>query len=191
MSCLLGVRPTLKLRILFAAPPVGAGDAHELECADLAGVADVAAAAKIREFGVRALRDTAFFQVGEEIELEGLTGPLLLSLGLAQARHHEPVLPLHGLSHARIKPHEVLGRKRTGKPEVVVETRINGRPDAKFGIRHEFDHRLGEDVGGGVAHPVEAFLLGQGLEVFLGFDGVSHGDNSCRWGRGRASGRRP
>jgi hypothetical protein len=101
-----GAVDSLKLRILFAAAPVGAGDAHELECADLAGVADVAAAAEVREFGVRALRDAAFFQVGEEVELEGLTGPLLVGLGLAQARHHEPVLPfmdfrMRASSHTR------------------------------------------------------------------------------------------
>ncbi len=47
-----------------------------------------------------------------------------------------------------------------GQAEVVVEAGVDGRPDAQFGFGHELDHRLGEDVGGRVAHARQALGLG-------------------------------
>src|SRR5262245_39694757 len=47
----------LEHRVLLAAPPVGAGDAHELEGRDLLRRVQVAAAAEVGEGAMGALRD--------------------------------------------------------------------------------------------------------------------------------------
>src|SRR5256885_8377503 len=66
-----GAVNALKLWILFVAFVVGAGDAGELECADIAGAHDVRTGAEIGELAVAIERD--FFALGnilDDIELE-------------------------------------------------------------------------------------------------------------------------
>ncbi len=177
----------LELRILLAAAPVSPGDAHELERRDLAGVVHVTAAAEVGEVGVRALRDVALLEVGEEVELEGLIRPLTLSLRLGERRHHEGMLSGDGLPHPVIQPLQVVLAQWTRQAEVVVEAGFDGRPDAQLGFGHEFDHGLGEDVGGRVAHARKALFLGQGREINMGLrhDCKLRGEWRARWNESR------
>src|SRR5438874_10353065 len=76
-----GAVDTLKLRVLFVAFVVGAGDAGELERADVACAHDVRAGAEIGELAVAIERD--FFALGnvlDDVEFE-LTGRRSLTKG--------------------------------------------------------------------------------------------------------------
>src|SRR5215471_9008290 len=72
-----GTVDTLQHGVLLAAPPVGAGDAHELEGGDLARMVHVSTTAEVSEVGVRALRDVTVLNILEEVEFEGLLTPEL------------------------------------------------------------------------------------------------------------------
>ena len=184
----------LELGVGLVTAPVGAGDAHQLERRNLAGVVHVAAAAEVGELAVGALRDGAVLDVREQVELEGLVAPALLRLGAGDGGHLEGQPPPDRLAHAPPQPGQVLLREGAGQAEVVVEAGGRGRPDTELGFGHQLDHRLGEHVRGGVAHAREAVLLREGGKVDVGFDGFWHGWDSpgvLAPAQGRRAGRGP
>src|SRR5713226_4566358 len=84
-----GAIDALQHRVFLTAPPVGAGDAHELEGRDLARVVHVPTTAEVREGGMRTLGDVAVLDVLEEVELEGLGAPAVFGFGTRNRRHLE------------------------------------------------------------------------------------------------------
>ena len=81
------------------------------------------------------------------------------------------VLALDGGAHALFEPGEILLREWAGQAEVIVEARVDGRPDPEFSLGHELKHGLGENVGGRMPHAGQA--LGQGGdEINVGFEGA-------------------
>jgi hypothetical protein len=58
--------------------------------------------------------------------------------------------------------------------EVVVEARIDRRPNAELGLGHEVEHSLGEDVGRRMTHAGKALFLRQGSEIDVGFKWFGH-----------------
>src|SRR5262245_54290976 len=127
-----GAVDALQHGVLLAAPPVSTSDAHELEGGDLARVVHVPTSAEVREVGVRALRDVAVLDVLQEVEFEGLPPPALFGFGTRNCRHLKGVLALDGGAHALFEPGEILLREWAGQAEVIVEARVNRRPDAKL-----------------------------------------------------------
>ena len=59
------------------------------------------------------------------------------------------------LAHPLLDRGQVVGRQRPGQLEVVVEAVIDDRPDPELRAGEQVEHRLGQDVRGGVAHRPE------------------------------------
>src|SRR5438874_9918687 len=114
---------TLQHGILLAAPPVGAGDAHELEGGDLARMVHVSTTAEVGKIGVRALRDVAILDVLQEVEFEGLLAPALFGFAARDRRHLKGMLARDGGAHTLFEPGEILLREWAGQAEVIVEAR--------------------------------------------------------------------
>src|SRR5215475_1221388 len=109
-----GAIDALQHWVLLAAPPVGTGNAHELEGRDLARMVHVTTTAEVREGGVRALGDIAVLNVLEEVEFERLLTPTLFGFGARDRRHLKGVLALDGGAHTLFEPGEILLRERAG-----------------------------------------------------------------------------
>jgi hypothetical protein len=85
------------------------------------------------------------------------------------------VLALDGGAHALFEPGEILLCEWTGQAEVIVEASVDGRPDPEFSLGHEFQHGLGENVGGGMPHTGQALGLWERCEIDVGFEWYGHG----------------
>src|SRR5262245_52761252 len=123
-----GAIDALQHGVLLTTPPVCASDVHELEGRDLARMVHVSTTAEISEVGMRALGDVAVLDILQEVEFEGLLTPALFGFDTRDRRHLKDVLALDGGTHALFKPGEILLRERARQQEVIVETRIDGRP---------------------------------------------------------------
>src|SRR6266567_8678294 len=170
-----GAIDTLQHGVLLAAPPVSAGDAHELEGGDLARMVHVSTTAEVSEVSVRALGDVAVLDVLEEIEFEGLLTPTLFGYGTRNRRHLKGVLAFDGGAHALFEPGEILLREWAGQAEIIVEARVDGRPDPEFSLGHKLKHGLGEHVGGGMPHAGQALGLRKSFKSNVGFEWCGHG----------------
>ncbi len=167
----------LELLALLVAPPVGAGDPHQLEVAQAAGRGHVRAPAQVDEgVGVPVgahHRAGGVHLVGarldglDDLQLEGLVGedlqPFLEGVLVAL----EGLVLLDDGPHLRLDPLQVVVAEvgAAGQLEVVVEAVLDDRADGVLGAGPEPAHGLGHDVGGGVPEDLAA-----GLGV-LGHDG--------------------
>ena len=59
------------------------------------------------------------------------------------------------LAHPRLDRGQVVRRQRARQEQVVVEAVVDDRPDPELRAREQVHHRLGQDVGGRVAHRAE------------------------------------
>jgi hypothetical protein len=59
------------------------------------------------------------------------------------------------LAHPRLDRGQVVRRERAGQLEVVVEAVVDHRPDPELRPREQVEHRLGQDMRGGMAHRAE------------------------------------
>ena len=172
----------LELRVALLAAPVGAGDPHQLEVAEVeAGVGHVRAAAQVDEARVagerrRVLRVRRRVLVGahrlgrrrgrhrvragvvDDLELEPVAGEHLAGLLGRELVADERLRLRDDLAHARVDPLEVVldERAAVGQLEVVVEAVLHRRADAERGAREQVEHGLGEHVGRGVADREQA-----------------------------------
>ena len=172
----------LELRVALLAAPVGAGDPHQLEVAEVdAGVGHVRAAAQVDEarvaverrrvlrlrrrvlvgadrLGRRRRRHRVGAGVVDDLELEAVAGEHLAGLVGRELVAHEGLRLRDDLAHPGLDPLEVVLHE--GGParqlEVVVEAVLDRRPDAEGGPREQVEHRLGEHVGRGVADREQA-----------------------------------
>ena len=156
----------LEHRPLLVAAPVRPGGAEQLERPDLAGARDVRAAAQVDERtlpverGRRHRRAVALRrgqQVVDDLDLERLVVLDLerARLGRRQLAQLERVVGGDALAHPRLDRGQVVGRQRAGQLEVVVEAVIDDRPDPELRAGEQVEHRLGQDVRGGMAHRPE------------------------------------
>jgi hypothetical protein len=167
----------LELRLLLVAPPVRAGDPHELEVAEVpARVLDMWAPAQVdeaRRVLVRAHqpRLRRGHGIGRRIvdDLELVLvfleqGPRRVGADLVP---DEGLLLLDDLPHSGLDAREVVllevlaaafgvGRKL----EVVVEAVLDGRPDSERGSGVQVEHGLGQDMGRRVPDRVEPAVRG-------------------------------
>ena len=167
-----GAVDALELRPLLVAAPVRAGDAHQLERAELAGRRHVRTAAQVDVGGravgphVRvdadgavaghlvgvALLDRPGRDVADDLELERLVGEQRLTLLRAVLGPHEGLVLLDDLAHARLDAAEVVVGEvlAVRQLEVVVEAVGDRRSDRVLGAGEQVEDRLGHEVGGGV-----------------------------------------
>ncbi len=156
----------LEHRPLLVAAPVRAGRAEQLERPDLAGARDVRAATQVDERalpveGRRWHRGAVALgggqQVVDDLDLERLVVLDLerAGVGRRQLAQLERVVGGDALAHPRLDRREVVGGQRPGQLEVVVEAVVDDRPDPELRAGEQVQHRLGQDVRGGVAHRPE------------------------------------
>ena len=143
----------LQLRVLLIALPVRSGDGKQLERLDLLGGRHVRPAAEVDEmrpqrvFGkdlAGALRDQLALSWADRRTVSALScfGVYLRSYGRSRA----------WISHIRASNlFEILGRERRVALEIVIESRLDGRPDAELGLRKQFQHRRRQQMRGRVA----------------------------------------
>ena len=133
-------------RLLRIAPPVGAGDLHQLErLSHLAGRGHVRPAAEIRPFPLAVELDVVARRNGvDELDLEGLALSFEETLRLV-ARDDclpERLVARDDLAHAFLDRREILGRERLGAVEVVVEPVLDHRADRHLGVGPQRLHRI-------------------------------------------------
>ena len=169
----------LELLALLVAPPVGAGDPHQLEVAEPAGRGHVRPAAQVDErVGVAVRGDHWAAGVDflgarlhglDDLLLEGLVGkdlqPLLGGVLVAD----EGLVLLDDRPHLRIDPVQVVVAEvgPVGQLEVVVEAVLDDRPDGVLGARPEPADGLGHDVGGRVPEDFPAGVAVPGHDGHL------------------------
>ena len=147
-----GAVNALQLLILLTALPVSAGDGEQLEGLDLRSVRQVRAAAEIDE--MRSQRVFAEDLVGlfiNQFALHPGVGVFLQAVFLASVDALIGKLARLDLPHLLFDFLEVVGGERNGAVEVVIETVVDGRPDAELGLRVQFEHGSGQQVRGGMA----------------------------------------
>ncbi len=160
-----GAVDALQHRTVGVAPPVRAGDLHELERLHPPAVRKVRAAAQVRERARRVCGDLGVIgEFTDELELVRLIGEDLLGLGTREHAAVERLLRGDDVAHLGLDGLEVLGCERAADLEVVVEAVLDRGTDAEVGAREQFENRLRHHVRGRVAEQVD------GLGVTLGHD---------------------
>ena len=144
--------------VLLVAAVVRAGDARELDDADLLRVLDVGAAAHLDVVANRVGgdRDSVRNDVGEALELVLLPGEQLRRLF---GRHFLPDERLVERDEARdlgLDFRKVLRREPVGEVEVVVEALVRRRTDVDLDVFKQIHNRAGHQVG----RAVPALLYG-------------------------------
>ena len=175
-----GAVDALQLRVLLAAPPVGAAGAHQLERRDGPGDRQVRAAAQVLPAQLAAARiqvvvdgqlgaadlDRLAVVIGrvaleaDQLELVRLVRELGPGLLVGHHPAGEPLALLDDLAHPGLDRLQVVRGERLVHVEVVVETVLHRRPDAELGLREQLLHGLRHDVRRGVPQDVAAVVAG-------------------------------
>ena len=149
-----GAVDALQHLVAVVAAPVGAGHLHQLEVLELAGAGHVRAAAQVLE-GALAVQRHIFVgrDAGDQLGLVGLAHALeVFDGGIAwqHAAHHRLVLGGQ-FAHLLLDGGQVVGREGALVAEVVIKAVLDHRADGDLRVREQLLHRIGQQVGGGVA----------------------------------------
>ncbi len=128
-------------------------------------------AAEIDEVALAVERDRlAVRDRGDDLGLVVLAHVLEQLHRLVPGHHRtlDLVICLGQLLHPRLDFLQVLGMEAGRIGEVVVEAVLDHRADGDLGLGVELLHRLGQQVGGGVADDLEAFRVPVGDDGDLG-----------------------
>jgi hypothetical protein len=159
-------------RVPRVAPPVGAGDLHQLEgVADLARRSHVRPAAKVEPVALPVNLDLLIRRNGvDQLDLEhlALVGEDVFGVLARPDFLRERSVPLHDLAHLRFDPRQVVRRERLVPEEVVVEAVLDHRPDGHLRARIEFLHRLGHHMRRVVADEFECARIVAGDDLDAG-----------------------
>ena len=153
--------------ILFAAAPVGAGAAGQLDRLDGAGGHEVGAGAQVGKIALAAESD-GFALAGvllNELQLIGLIGHQLFGLLHRQGEALNGQILLGDGSHFGLQLFQVLRGEGGRDIEIVVEAILDGGADGKLGAGEQVLHRLGQDVGSGVIEGALALLILKGEDL--------------------------
>ncbi len=180
-----GAVDALELRIAFVALVIGAGHMGEAECADVASAHDMGSGAEVQKVTVSEQGD--LFVVGDVLDDVGFEaigcGPFgeggqTALLGEFEGfvagddEFFEGMVCFDFEAHLLLDLGEVLRRDAVGQIDVVVEAVFHGGTGGELGFGPDFEDGGGEDVGGGVAEPLQISHLLPLLESFAFF---SHG----------------
>ncbi len=145
-----GAVDALKLRVLFIAEPVGAGDGHGLEGADAACGWNMRPAAEVDELAVAIEADVGagLGEPGDEVRLHEVAGVAEFFedffAGLVDVL--EFFVPRDDFGHLTFDSGEVFGREGRLAIEVVEEAGVGGGTVAELGLRKELQYRRGQHV---------------------------------------------
>ncbi len=151
-----GAVDALQHRVVLVAAPIGTGDRHQFEGADLARRMGVTSAAEIGEIADRVKGNRlAFGDLARDFDFVRVTFEVrdrFFARGLPPGHR---IVGGDDLFHATLEPTEVFGRERFGAIEVVVEAGFDRRADRRLRFRKEILNRIRQHVRGGVAQCVE------------------------------------
>src|SRR5580700_9715004 len=140
---LAGVVPSravdaLQHRIVLVASPIRAGDAGQLERADLAGGLGMTAAAKVDEAADRVERDgLAGRNLSGDLDLVGIAGQGRDGVAAAYFASGHGIVGDYDLAHPLLESIEVFGRERCGPVEIIVKPVLDCRTDGRFSFGEE------------------------------------------------------
>ncbi len=175
-----GAVDALELRVFLVSFVVGAGDAGELEGADVAGAHRVRASTQIEEIAVLEIGNRfAFGDVCEiaELEFAWVAGAFAQTAEAAAfsilnrlfARDNDFLENMVGfdlLFHLLLDLREILGGDAMREVHVVIEAVLDGRAGGELGFGPEAEDSGGHDVGAGVADALQFGHLGAFVEGF-------------------------
>ena len=171
-----GAVDALEHLVLFAAPPVGAGHAEELDILHPGRAPHMGAGAQVHKLALLVEADDGVLgEVADELHLIGLA--LLLHEGdgfrTGQLKPLQlQILPLD-LLHGFFDLLKVVGGEIEGGIEIVVEPVLGGGTDGQLHLGPEALDGLGQDMGSGVPIGPAAVgvLKGQQPQAAVLFDG--------------------
>ncbi|MBA7565787.1 hypothetical protein ES708_07472 [subsurface metagenome] len=135
-------------------PPIGTGNRKKLEGigAEVPGILYVRTPAEIGEGILGVHRDLLLLgKFPDQLELVGLIRKHLYRFFPRHGLAGEGILPPNDFPHPLLDLFEVFGLQRLRKVEIVVEPILDRRPDGDLGAGKQLQHRLGHDMGGGMA----------------------------------------
>ena len=141
----------------FVSPPVGPGGGGELEGLDEPGGGDVGTPAEIDEIPLLIEAHLLLGDLLQKFHLVGFVFAPEVVDGLLPAH----VVPPEGLvlgrqlGHVGFNFRQIFGSKGLGHAKVIVKARFDGRADGHFDPGKQVPHRLGHQVGGGMAHDLQ------------------------------------
>ena len=156
--------------VVLISPPVGTGDAHELEGFHPAGRRAVRAGAQVREVSLGVGADHCIFrQVFDQFHFVRF----IFSLEFGQGFRSGQFFPDQGivgfdLAHFFFNGPQIFRREHMVAVQVVVEALFNGRPDGELGAREQMLDGLGHHMGGRMADGMEPFFTVRGNEFHFG-----------------------
>ena len=148
-----------QLRVARIAPPIGAGDLHQLERrADLPGRGHMRPAAEIEPVALPVNLDLLVRRDRvDQLDLEhlALVGEHVLHIVPRPHLLREGAIALDDLAHLRLDLRQVVGGERLVPEEVVVEAVFDHRADGHLRAGVKLLHRLGHHVRRVVANKLE------------------------------------
>ena len=169
-----GAIDALQHLIAMVATPVGTRHLHQLEKTQLARAGHVGATAQVLKCALAVQRDVLVAgNAGDDLGLVMLAQPLEVGHSLVawqHAAHHGLILGSQ-LGHAFLDGDQILGREGALIGEVVEKTVLDHRANRHLGIGKQLLHRIGQQVGGGMANHLQAIrILGRddGQRAVLG-----------------------
>ena len=145
-----GAIDPLQHLVLLAAPPVGPGDAEQLDGAHHSGAWQVRPPAEVDELPLLVQADLDIGrQVLHEFHLVGLLpqGEIFDRFLAGDLPPHQRVILLDDLQHLRLNRRQVFGGEGVVRVQVVVEAVGDGGADGQLRPREQPLHRLGQNVG--------------------------------------------
>ncbi|MCY1534509.1 hypothetical protein D9M68_698850 [compost metagenome] len=145
--------------VAVVAAPVGAGHLHEFEVLELACAGHVGAAAQIFECAFAVERHIFVARdAGNDFGLVVLPHALEIRHGFVARQHaaHHRLVLVGKLGHALFDRHQIIGREGPLVREVVEEAVLDHRADGHLRVREQLLHRIGQQVGGGMADDFQA-----------------------------------
>ena len=195
-----GAVDALEHLVLFAAAPVGAGNAHEPAVFDPARGGHVGSRTEVHKLALTVEADDRILRkIADELDLVGLALFLHEADGFlpGQLKALEREILLRDLFHLLFDLFQIVLGKGLRRVKIVVKAVFNGRADGQLDLRIQALDRLRQQVGGGVPVGPAAVLVGKGVELQRvvarhGAEGVAvypvDGAGQCGLGKAGADG---
>lgn len=167
---------TLKLRVLCVAPPIGAGDLHQLErVAYLTRAGQVRAATKIKPVSLSIdSNDLILGKVLDQLRFEILAHVAKFGDGFIAVPDfaHEIIVATNDLAHLLLDGFEIVLGKRLIAMKIVVESVLDNGADRDLGPREKLLHGLSEHMGSVVSDQFDPFrvLISDQLNLCITLD---------------------
>ena len=153
--------------ILFAAPPIGAGAAHELNRFNGTGRHQMRAGAKIGKIALTVKNNVLAFTgvLLDQFQLIRLICHQAAGFINSQLKAYQRQILFHDLCHLGFQLFQILGSKGRLYIKIVVKAVLNGRTDGELSLREQMLYCLRQDMAGGVVECPLPILLVKGEDL--------------------------